>query len=165
MLRAHQQYFPAGSWIFREGDDGDCAYLVEEGEVLILLERGDQHISLGVYGKGSMFGEMAIIDDQPRSASAFTSTSCTLRTISRSQLNYRIEKADPVLQVCISVLLGHLRKTLTHFNQSSSINQLVHEQEPVHNQTDHELKSHPHTDQPPSPIIEQALHTLHLELP
>ena len=73
-----------GEWLFQEGDNGDCAYLVESGEIQIVLERGDDLIPLGVYGEGSLFGEMSIIGDQPRSASAFAQTACTLRKISTS---------------------------------------------------------------------------------
>ena len=108
--------FQSGEWIFHEHDEGDCAYLVEEGEVLILLEREDRHIPLGIYGKGSLFGEMAIIDNQKRSASAFAYSNCRLRPISRDHLEYRLEQADPILKVCINVLLGHLRKTLNHID-------------------------------------------------
>jgi EAL domain-containing protein (putative c-di-GMP-specific phosphodiesterase class I) len=106
------QNFTAGTWIFHQGDLGQCAYLVEEGEVVIVLEDEDTLIPLGVYGPGSLFGEMAIIDDQPRSAGAYAHNQCRLRVIQREHLNYRLEQADPILQICISVLMKHLRKTL-----------------------------------------------------
>ena len=105
----------AGEWVFHEGDSGDCAYLVEQGEVLIALEREDDIIPLGLYGEGSLFGEIAIIGDQPRSASALAQTDCRLRKISREQLNRRLDQADPILKVCISVLIGHLQKSLDKY--------------------------------------------------
>ena len=105
----------AGEWIFHEGDAGDCAYLVEQGEVLIALEREDEIIPLGLYGEGSLFGEIAIIGDQPRSAGAVAHTDCRLRKISREQLNRRLDQADPILKVCISVLIGHLKKSLDQY--------------------------------------------------
>jgi diguanylate cyclase len=111
--------YSAGEWIFHEGDSGECAYLIEDGEVVIVLERDDEWVPLGVYGKGALFGEMAIIDDQPRSAGAIVQKKCRLRMITRSQINHRIEQADPILKVCISVLLGHLRKTLSNLNSGS----------------------------------------------
>lgn len=114
------QSFTAGTWIFHQGDLGQCAYLVEEGEVVIVLEDEDKLIPLGVYGPGSLFGEMAIIDDQPRSAGAYAHTDCQLRVIQREHLNYRLEQADPILQICISVLMKHLRKTLLQVKSPSS---------------------------------------------
>ena len=107
----------AGEWLFHEGDPGDCAYLVEQGEILIVLEREDEIIPLGLYGEGSLFGEIAIIGDQPRSAGALAHTDCRLRKISREQLNRRLDQADPILKLCISVLIDHLKKSLNQYEQ------------------------------------------------
>lgn len=106
-----------GEWLFHEGDNGDCAYLVESGEIQIVLERGEDLIPLGVYGPGSLFGEMSIIGDQPRSASAFAQSQCKLRKISREQINRRLDQADPILKVCMQVLIGHLKKSLTQYDK------------------------------------------------
>jgi EAL domain-containing protein (putative c-di-GMP-specific phosphodiesterase class I) len=116
MVRA----FKAGEWVFHEGDSGDCAYLVESGEVQIVLERGSDLIPLVCYGEGSLFGEMSIIGDQPRSASAFAQSDCKLRKISREQINRRLDQADPILKVCMSVLIGHLKKSLAKYDQDQS---------------------------------------------
>ena len=116
MVRA----FKAGEWVFHEGNSGDCAYLVESGEVQIVLERGSELIPLVCYGKGSLFGEMSIIGDQPRSASAFAQSDCKLRKISREQINRRLDQADPILKVCMSVLIGHLKKSLAKYDQDQS---------------------------------------------
>ncbi len=112
--------FKAGEWVFHEGDSGDCAYLVESGEVQIVLERGSELIPLVCYGEGSLFGEMSIIGDQPRSASAFAQSDCKLRKISREQINRRLDQADPILKVCMSVLIGHLKKSLAKYDQDQS---------------------------------------------
>jgi len=60
-----------GSTVFNEGDRGDRAYVVQEG--IIEIVRDDEHrnpVVLGIVEKGGIFGEMALIDDQPRMASA-----------------------------------------------------------------------------------------------
>ena len=54
--------------IFREGQRGYSAYLIERGEVEISIRRNGQDVKLASRGPGEVFGEMAIIDDQPRSA-------------------------------------------------------------------------------------------------
>lgn len=112
--------FNEGDWVFHEGDAGDCAYLVESGEVQIVLERGSELIPLVCYGEGSLFGEMSIIGDQPRSASAFAQSNCKLRAISRDQINRRLDQADPILKVCMSVLIGHLKKSLAKYDEVDS---------------------------------------------
>jgi EAL domain-containing protein (putative c-di-GMP-specific phosphodiesterase class I) len=110
------RHFKQGDWIFHEGDEGECAYIVEQGSVAIVLERADGHITLATYGEGTLFGEMAIIDQKPRSAGAIALKDCALRAITRSQLNHRLERADPILKICIQVILKHLRKTLSQIH-------------------------------------------------
>ena len=111
--------FKEGDWIFREGDQGDCAYLVEQGEVLVVLERGAQMIPLLIHAEGALFGEMSIIGNLPRSASVIAQTDCTLKMISRDQVDRRLDQADPILRVFMSVLIGHLRKSLEQYNEPS----------------------------------------------
>lgn len=54
--------------VFREGDPGDAWYLVYDGEVEVLKEQGDHPRRVTTLGRGSCFGEMAILDGSPRSA-------------------------------------------------------------------------------------------------
>ncbi len=56
--------------IFQEGDSTDYAYIVEYGNVQIYREIGGRTVRLAVLGKGDIFGEMGLVDDRPRSASA-----------------------------------------------------------------------------------------------
>ncbi len=61
----------AGERFFKEGDEGNRAYVVQAGEVEIIKSTGeDEDIVLATIGKGSIFGKMALIDDKPRMASA-----------------------------------------------------------------------------------------------
>ena len=62
--------FNSNQFIFREHEKGDQAFVISEGRVEILKESPEGPRSLRVLEKGAMFGEMALIDDQPRMASA-----------------------------------------------------------------------------------------------
>src|SRR5919202_1911243 len=63
--------FAENDVVFREGDAGDALYLVGRGSIRISKSgRGGQQETLGFIGPGSFFGEMALLDRQPRSASA-----------------------------------------------------------------------------------------------
>ncbi len=104
--------FRAGDVVFAQGDPGDCAYVVERGSIEIFARTGGGELSLARRVPGELFGEMAIIDDQPRSASARALEDSVLLMITREQLNQRIEGTDPILRMCIQVVLGHLRDTL-----------------------------------------------------
>ena len=57
--------FAAGDLLMKEGDRGQSAYIIESGEVEILVDRGTNKLRIGTRGPGAMVGEMAMIDDQP----------------------------------------------------------------------------------------------------
>src|SRR5687768_15121257 len=59
----------AGQWLFREGDPGDCAFVIESGSVLVFRERQGERLPLATLKAGDLIGEMSLIDQLPRSAS------------------------------------------------------------------------------------------------
>ncbi|MBS2021638.1 MAG: Crp/Fnr family transcriptional regulator [Deltaproteobacteria bacterium] len=66
LVRRH----PAGTALFREGDKGDKMYVIRTGKVSIWKRIADSEITLAVLGPGDFFGEMALLEGLPRSASA-----------------------------------------------------------------------------------------------
>jgi CRP/FNR family cyclic AMP-dependent transcriptional regulator len=62
--------FPSGSVLFEEGDPGSRMYVIQEGEVRIEKRVGPRTVTLAVLGPGEAFGEMALLEGQPRSATA-----------------------------------------------------------------------------------------------
>jgi len=71
---ARMKPLPAGEVIFAQGDRGDLMYVVAQGTAQILVE-GKVVETVGV---GGIVGEMALIDAEPRSATAITKTDCVL---------------------------------------------------------------------------------------
>ena len=59
-----------GEFVFREGETANYAYVLVEGNVEIVKSTGDGYLTLTTIEKGAIFGEMALIDGQPRSAGA-----------------------------------------------------------------------------------------------
>lgn len=111
--RTYTKGFEKGEIIFKEGDSGDCAYLIDSGRVEIQVEGLDgERTPVAILGVGDIFGEMAIIDGGDRSATAMALDHCELVEVSREQLNERIEDADPVVRFLLSILLNRLRETL-----------------------------------------------------
>lgn len=117
--------FATGEMIFAEGDVGDCAYIVESGRVEILVAKDDSQFLLAERRPGEMFGEMAIIDDKPRSASARAAEDCQLLIITSEQLAQRIGLADPILRLCINVILDHLRSTTRRLTRTIDVKATV----------------------------------------
>jgi CRP-like cAMP-binding protein len=72
-----------GEYFFREGDASDSLYVVEAGEVAIEKRWNDSAIELCRFRRGDCFGEMALIDLMPRSASARAEADCQVMEIPR----------------------------------------------------------------------------------
>jgi len=72
LLERFGRHFPAGHALFREGDPGTEMYVIQTGRVrLVRVIRGKERL-LAELGPGEFFGEMSIINDKPRTASAVT---------------------------------------------------------------------------------------------
>ena len=101
-----------GEVIFEEGEIGQEAYVVAKGKVRIFRRIGDNEETLGDLGTMEMFGEMSLVDHQPRMASAKALADCELTVISRDDLDRRLErlsKEDRALRWLIDVLVKRLR--------------------------------------------------------
>lgn len=130
--------FPAGAMIFREGDTGDNAFLIESGSVSIfqstlapakktlnttaaVIEPGRVAIheftteapppeaELAVLGVGALFGELALIDGMPRAASARAVENTVCLAVSPGQLDTHLQQATPELSARIRVLMAFIR--------------------------------------------------------
>ena len=83
--------YPDGAVIFREGDAGAEMFIVQEGQVEISSTIDGERAVLGVVEKGQFFGEMALFDDKPRSATAVVKGSARLMVLSRSTVKDRLQ--------------------------------------------------------------------------
>ncbi len=102
----------AGNYIFREGESGSEAYLVAEGEIEITRKAGNRDVVIATVGKGSVIGEMALIDTKPRMASAKAITSATLTIIPKAELQARLAKLetfDPVMRRLMGIFVDRMR--------------------------------------------------------
>ena len=76
----------AGDVLFREGEVGDFAYQVVKGKIEVCKFNGDEYITLSILEKGALFGEMALIDKQPRSAMARAVSETVVKEIDKDAL-------------------------------------------------------------------------------
>jgi len=98
--------FAPGQSIFRAGDQGEAMYIVVEGEVEIL----DGSVLLETSGQGSIVGELALIDDEPRSATAVAKTDCRLVAVDRRRFQYMVQETPLFALSVMKVLADRLRK-------------------------------------------------------
>jgi len=103
--------FEQNSLIFDEGQAGDAAYLITDGEVEIRTGvRGESPQTLARSGKGVIIGEMALFDNQPRMAAAIAITPVEAIRISRDEFRNRLDDIDPVMRSILLVLVKRLRQ-------------------------------------------------------
>lgn len=100
--------FAAGETIIEEGQSGDCLYGIHEGEVEVIYQ-GQIVSSVGV---GGVVGEMALIDNQPRSASAVAKTDCKLVPIDRHRFTFFVHEHPTFALFVMQTLADRLRKTM-----------------------------------------------------
>ena len=103
-LRVH---VPSGGVLFREGESPDTAFLIEQGEMEVRVRQRGIDIILSRLGPGDLVGEMAVIDDSVRTATATAVTDCVLYRIDRQQIAERLSAADPIIR---SLLEGQLKR-------------------------------------------------------
>jgi EAL domain-containing protein (putative c-di-GMP-specific phosphodiesterase class I) len=106
----HAQELTDGQLVFREGDQGDDAYIVEEGAVEISVGKGRRRRIIATLGPGEIFGEMALIANAPRSASATAVGKCVMLVLRRHRLMKPIERADPLTQLLLQMMTERLNE-------------------------------------------------------
>ena len=111
--------FLPGDFIFREGEYGKVAYVIEEGDIELVKFTGDDYITLAEISKGALFGEMAIIDGSPRSGSARAKTSCVLREISEEQLKQYLSASPQTSLDMMRRLAGYARSANEKLNRDA----------------------------------------------
>jgi len=99
--------FTPGQFVFKAGDRGDTMYVVMEGEVKVLV--GSTTVEIA--GPGSIVGEMALIDNEPRSATVVAKTHCRLVAVDQGQFQYMVSQGPFFALQVMKVMADRLRKT------------------------------------------------------
>jgi len=97
--------FKAGETVFREGDDGYVMYVVLEGSVKLSVTGR----SVEKVGKGGVFGEMALIDKSPRSATAVAVTDSMLVSVTSERFKSLVQETPGFALEIMSIMAARLR--------------------------------------------------------
>src|SRR5512138_3652625 len=106
---ATERSLAAGTEIFREGDRGDGIYVLKEGQVEISTQQQTRRL-LSRIEPGEVFGEMAVIENQPRSASAIARQASTVYFIKRDDILKLIENSPTFSLALLREISGRLRE-------------------------------------------------------
>lgn len=97
--------------VFQWGDLGESAYVIEEGCVEVLTGVGPELRRIAILTEGAMFGEVALLDRQPRTASVRALVPTRLIRIDRSHVEELLLRSDSVIQYLMQLLLARFRST------------------------------------------------------
>lgn len=119
-------YVPKDTMILREGEEGNCAYLIQSGRVRVFTKNDSgKKIELATLGLGQIFGELALIFDEPRSASVESLEDCNLIVLTRETLDYKLGRSDPTIQSIVEMLTQRIITTNnTLLNKRSNLEDL-----------------------------------------
>jgi CRP-like cAMP-binding protein len=115
------KYYEDGEIIIRQGEIGECMYVIQEGEVEIFLEEGGKEHPLVHRYKGEFFGEMALFDRDVRSATVRALGRARILTVDKKNLLRRVSK-DPSMAIkLLETMSNHVRELLVEVNRLSEI--------------------------------------------
>jgi CRP-like cAMP-binding protein len=101
-----------GEIIIRQGEVGECMYVIQEGEVEIITEEEGHEVHLAVREKGEFFGEMALVDREVRSATVRAEGQVRVLTVDKKNFLRRIHE-DPTLALRLVETMSHRIRELS----------------------------------------------------
>ena len=115
--------YQAGTLIFAQGDRGSAMYIVDSGDVNIHLPgEASRRISLKDIARGEYFGELALFDEKPRSASALATTDAVLFELQRDTLAHYLERRPAAAMAILRTMSERLRETNTMLSARAAKN-------------------------------------------
>ena len=113
-MRVNHRHLEPGDILFKQGDPGKALFIMGSGELKLTVSTASgQDITLAILGPGDAFGELALLDDMPRSATATASVASDVLTLSRDDFRDAIEN-EPVT---LRALLDGLANIIRNMNQ------------------------------------------------
>ena len=111
--------------LFEEGAVGDAAYVIRSGQIDILKRSGKRDVLLGRLNIGDLFGEMALLDDSPRMASAQSHGQTQVVAIRKDEVQALMSKSLAIQNAMFDLVLARLKSTEAQLRQSERMVQLA----------------------------------------
>jgi signal transduction histidine kinase len=122
--RTQEIRLESGQCLFNEGDTGDRAYVIREGEVEVLKISGGRDVLLAVRRAGDVIGEMSLLEEAPRMASARARGPVTLVTIERKAFEELLETSTTATRALLQTVIERLRGTEARLRQGERMAQI-----------------------------------------
>ena len=114
----------AGEVLVEEGDPGDRAYIIEEGELEVFKQAGDREVLIALRKSGEVVGEMALLEEEPRMATVRGRTGSVLLAIEKEQLDHLLSSSISAANAMFRNILERWRGTEGMLRQSEKMAQL-----------------------------------------
>lgn len=111
LLERYLVEFPSGAVLFRAGDEGHQMYVIQSGKVRISVTAAEVDKTLAVLGPGEFFGEMAVLNDRPRTATATLLENSQLLVIQAEKFEEMLRQHSELALRLIRRLAERLEKT------------------------------------------------------
>ena len=109
----------AGEFVFHLGDPGDAVYLIESGSCEVLLPAGSGHTRIATLAENDLFGEVALLDGRPRTASVRAVKPTLLMRIDSAYVRGLLQDADPLIRYLLQLVLARFRSGRTAQSDAS----------------------------------------------
>lgn len=113
--------FEPGARIFHEGDPAESAFLIESGCIELTKRVPGDEVVVATLGKGEILGEMALIDEAPRSATARAVTATVVKVVPRDAFSGYMEQTPLFIKKMLCVLSRRLRSQTHSTAQSRTV--------------------------------------------
>ncbi len=115
---------PAGECVVRQDEPGDCMYILVSGRARVLHRRGSEKFELAVLGPGDFFGELALVDEGPRSADVEAVENCMLLRATQSAVR-ALAGVYPGAAFKLMVAVGRIMVERMRFGNRKYIDSLL----------------------------------------
>lgn len=111
--RIVMMYYPANYTLFKEGDEGDALYIVKNGSVEIFhpeKEAGEGAKTVATISTGGFFGEMALVSEQPRNASAKANVDSEIFILSKDDFKQLLDTNTALAEQISATMVARLKE-------------------------------------------------------
>ncbi len=129
-----RRFVPEGTVVIKQGDPAYSAYIIQSGEVSVYSETNGNEVELARLGIGEICGEMALINDEERTANVKATKDCNLIVITRNTFEDKLKNSDTTIQAVVRMLIARVKSSNTSIlGQKGDLQSLKHSVEMIYN--------------------------------
>lgn len=111
-MEFERRTFELGQPLFLEGEPGDCAFLIEQGAVeVIMTGTTGKEKKLAILSRGDIIGEMSLVDSAPRGATCKATEHTKVSVITKDIFEERLSRSNPMVRMLLTSLVKRIRDT------------------------------------------------------